>query len=63
MARRRLKKRAKAGEAKVAIAEDEHLAGHEKKPAAGDGIIEFQTRPMVEKGRSSSAKRCQRLKR
>src|SRR5467141_2457553 len=37
MARRRLKKRAEAGEAKVAIAEDEHLAGHEKKPAAGDG--------------------------
>jgi len=37
MARRRLKKRAKAGEAKVAIAEDEHFAGHEKKPAAGNG--------------------------
>src|SRR3979490_2125320 len=33
----RCRKRAKAGEAKVAIAEDEHLAGHEKKPAAGDG--------------------------
>src|SRR5712664_1746097 len=37
MARRRLKKRAKAGKAKVALAEDEHFAGHEKKPAAGDG--------------------------
>src|SRR5207302_1629078 len=37
IARRRLKKRAKAGEAKVALAEDEHFAGHEKKPAAGDG--------------------------
>src|SRR5229473_4417489 len=37
MTRGRLKKRAKAGEAKVAIAEDEHFAGHEKKPAAGDG--------------------------
>src|SRR5260370_1548455 len=37
MARRRLKKRAKAEEAKVAIAEHEHLAGHEKKPATGDG--------------------------
>src|SRR5216684_2123950 len=37
MARRRLKKRAKAGEAEVAIAENEHLAGHKKKPAAGDG--------------------------
>src|SRR5712664_4333416 len=37
MARRRLKKRPKAGEAKVALAEDEHFAGHEKKPAAGDG--------------------------
>ncbi len=36
MARRRLKKRAKAGKAKVALAEDEHFAGHEKKPAAGD---------------------------
>src|SRR5882762_6691552 len=34
---RRLKKRAEAGEAKVAIAEDEHLACHKKKPAAGDG--------------------------
>src|SRR5260370_3519109 len=36
MARRRLKKRAKAGKAKVALAEDEHFAGHEKEPAAGD---------------------------
>src|SRR5216683_2303598 len=36
MARRRLKKRAKTGKAKVALAEDEHFAGHEKKPAAGD---------------------------
>src|SRR6202171_1479169 len=37
MARRRLKKRAEAGEAEVAIAENEHFAGHEKKPTAGDG--------------------------
>jgi hypothetical protein len=34
MARRRLKKRAKAGNAEVALAEDKHFAGHQKKPAA-----------------------------
>ena len=37
VARGGLEEGAKAGEAKVTLAEDEHLAGHEKKPAAGDG--------------------------
>ena len=36
MAGRRLKKRAKAREAEVALAQDEHFAGHQKKPAARD---------------------------
>ena len=31
-----MKKRAKAGETEVAVAEDEHFAGHQKKPAAGN---------------------------
>src|SRR6266851_3832033 len=37
MARGSLKKRAEAWKTEVAIAEDEHFAGHEKEPAAGDG--------------------------
>ncbi len=32
-----LQKRTKAGETEIALAEDEHLASHQEKPAAGDG--------------------------
>ena len=37
LAGRRLKIRAQAGQAEIALAEHEHLAGHQEEPPAGDG--------------------------
>ena len=58
----RLQERSQAGETKVARAEDEHLTGHEEKPAAGDrnhgipdksdgGVRQFELQETLQRGK------------
>jgi len=58
-----LQVRTKAWQAKIAVAQNEHFAGHQEKPSARYDIIEFQTSPIAPYGSSSSTKRCHALKR